>query len=229
MIGLSKSERKIELYCKWLEHFGAKYRILDFENSVDGFRDFDECSGLILTGGVDVYPEIYCDWDTAKTKGTYKPERDGFELKLIELALKEQKPILAICRGLQILNVYFNGSLIFDIEEQRGTVHTELADHQPRFHEVSIYPGTLLHEITGITGGSVNSYHHQAVDRIGDGLRVNCRSVDGIVEGLEYENSNEKPFLLGIQWHPERSDPDLILSAAIIRNFLQECEKVSQQ
>ncbi|MBX7043582.1 MAG: gamma-glutamyl-gamma-aminobutyrate hydrolase family protein [Ignavibacteria bacterium] len=224
MIGLSKSERKIELYQQWLEYFGGRSELLDYRNSEEGYEKFEKCSGLVLTGGVDIYPEIYCDWDTPETKGSYIPERDGFELKLLEMAVSAGKPVLAICRGLQVLNVFFNGSLIFDIEEQRGVVHTSTNKDEPLFHDVVIYENTLLHELTGITKGNVNSYHHQAVDRLGDGLTVNCRSVDGIVEGIEYEDRSGKPFLLGIQWHPERSGFDAVLSANIVKPFISKCK-----
>ncbi len=223
MIGISKTDTKFQLYCEWLDHFGAKYTVLDYHNSDQGYADFNDCKGLILTGGVDVYPELYCDWDTAETKGTYIPERDGFELRLIDMAVKAGKPILAICRGMQILNVYFNGSLIYDIKEQRGAEHTKVSAEVPRIHDVKIYEGTLLSEIAGISEGSANSYHHQAVDRLGEGLTTNCRAFDGIVEGLEYEDRNGKPFLLGIQWHPERSDYEDVLSSEIIKRFLREC------
>ena len=224
MIGISKTDTNFHLYCVWLDHFGVRYKALDYKMSEEGFKDFEDCNGLILTGGVDIYPEIYCDWDTAETKGTYNPERDGFELKILEMAVSSEKPVLGICRGMQVMNVYFLGSLIFDIKDQRGTDHSKIIQSEPIFHEIRIFEGSLLHDITGVTSGIVNSYHHQAVDRMGNGLTPNARSVDGIVEGMEYEDKTGKPFLLGIQWHPERSDPEDTFSANIIKRFINECK-----
>jgi len=224
MIGIAKTDTKLKFYFDWLDYFGVKYELLDYEESVSGYKNLENCSGLILTGGVDIYPELYCDWDTAETKGTYKPERDGFELKILEMVLASGKPVLGICRGMQLMNVYFGGSLIYDILDQRGTDHSRFPDGKPRLHEIRIFESTLLHEITGTDSGTVNSYHHQAVDRLGNGLTPNCRSVDGIVEGLEYEDPNDKPFLLGIQWHPERMEPTDIFSSSIIKRFISECQ-----
>lgn len=223
-IGLSRTATSFEKYEKWLGYFGVKYEVLDFEKPDSGLAGFRDCAGLILTGGVDIYPEIYCDWDTPETKGTYNPARDGFELKLMEAAVREGKPVLGICRGQQLINVFFEGSLIFDIPSQRNVEHDGKADRNALLHEIQIFRGTLLHEITGIESGKINSYHHQAVDRLGNSLIANCRSTDGIVEGIEYEDKTGKPFLLGIQWHPERSDnPEEVLSAKILERFIKEC------
>ncbi len=223
MIGVTKTDTKLKYYFDWLDYFGVKYRLLDYGQSEAGYKDFENCSGLILTGGVDIYPELYCDWDTAETKGTYNPERDGFELKILEMAIAAEKPVLGICRGVQLINVYFGGSLIYDILDQRGTDHSRFTDGSPRFHEIRIFERTLLHEITGESSGTVNSYHHQAVDRLGNGLTPNCRTPDGIVEGVEYEDPLDKPFLLGIQWHPERMEPTDTFSSSIIKRFISEC------
>ena len=224
MIGITKTDTKLNFYFEWLDRFGVKYELLDYEASDAGFKQFENCSGLILTGGVDIYPELYCDWDTAETKGTYKPERDGFELKVLEMAIASGKPVLGICRGLQLINVFFGGSLIYDIPDQRRIDHSRFPDGSPRYHEIRIFENTLLREIIGNDSGTVNSYHHQAVDRLGNGLTPNCRSTDGIVEGIEYEDPFDKPFMLGVQWHPERMEPKDIFSANLINRFISECQ-----
>ncbi|MBK8552014.1 MAG: gamma-glutamyl-gamma-aminobutyrate hydrolase family protein [Ignavibacteria bacterium] len=181
---------------------------------------------MLLSGGVDIYPEIYCDWDTVETKGTYNPERDGFELKVLEKAIQRKIPILGICRGLELVNVYFRGSLIFDLEEIRGVNHKRISPAEDRFHEIRIFRDTLLHEILNLDNATVNSSHHQSIDRLGEGLMINSKSDDGIVEGIEYADKTDKPFFIGVQWHPERfSDFNSPVSKNILDRFISECNK----
>ena len=225
-IGLSRSESKFERYEKWLNAFDVNYEILDFNNYDEDLKRIDDCSGLILPGGIDVYPELYCDWDTKETKGTYSPERDGFELRLLERALENRIPLLAICRGLQVINVFFRGSIIFDLEEIRNVNHRRITSTEDRIHKVEIFDDTLLNEITGVNEALVTSSHHQAIDRLGEGLMINSKSHDGIIEGVEYADKAGKPFFLGIQWHPERflnfEEP---ASKNILLRFISESKK----
>jgi putative glutamine amidotransferase len=130
------------------------------------------------------------------------PARDAFELALTREALSRDLPILAICRGHQVLNVATGGTLIQDIPSQlEGTV-----DHDPEgerwhpAHQVRILPGTRLREILERDEVAVNSFHHQAVKSVGEGLVVSAGSADGIVEGVERPGSR---FAVGVQWHPE--------------------------
>lgn len=225
-IGLTKSGSKVFRYTEWLDKFNVKYEVLDYNNHETDYLKLKDCSGLILSGGVDIYPELYCDWDTKETKGTYNPSRDGFELNLLEKALEMKIPVLAICRGLQLVNVFFRGSLIFDIEEIRNVIHTKISPGQDRIHKVKIFKDTLLNKITGVEEAEVTSSHHQSVDRLGEGLMINAKSDDGIVEGIEFADKTDKSFLIGIQWHPERflntEDP---ASGNILKYFISESEK----
>lgn len=225
-IGLSKTESKFARYTEWLDKFNVNYEILDYENHETDLQKLGDCSGLILSGGVDIYPELYCDWDTKETKGTYNPSRDGFELNLLEKALEMKIPVFAICRGLQIVNVYFRGSLIFDIGETRNVDHTKISSTEDRMHKVRIFRDTLLGKITGTEEAEVTSSHHQSVDRLGEGLIINAKSDDGIVEGIEFADKTGKPFLIGLQWHPERFlNPEEPASGNILKYFINECEK----
>ncbi|MDQ3021743.1 MAG: gamma-glutamyl-gamma-aminobutyrate hydrolase family protein [Bacteroidota bacterium] len=227
-IGISKSESKFDRYLNWLGHFKISYEILDFENYESGLKKLDGCSGLLLSGGVDIYPEIYCDWDTVETKGTYKPERDGFELKLFEKAIERKIPVLAICRGLQLVNVFYRGSLIFDLQEIRNVNHKKISDTEDTLHNVSVFDDTLLNEIMSLNEAEVNSSHHQAIDRLGEGLIVNAKSADGIIEGIEYWDKTNKPFMIGVQWHPERfKDFNSPASKNILDKFISQCEKTA--
>jgi len=219
-IALTKCERNFQKYEKWLDYFGIQYDSLEYSVPVEDISDY---SGLILTGGIDIYPELYNDWEDAKDAGTYIPERDGFELNLIKKALAIRLPVLGICRGCQLLNVYFRGNLIYDLPSIRGVNHGRLEDGSIRFHDVSIYSDTLLSEILKINEGIVTSTHHQAVDRLGEGLKVSAKSKDGVVEAIEYAEKQEKNFLLGVQWHPEQfEDYSSPFSENVILKFKDE-------
>lgn len=229
-VAIVKSESKFEKYRSWLEHFNIEFEVLDHNNNSEDLLKFDNCRGIIFVGGVDIYPELYCDWDTAETKGTYSPERDGFELKLMEKALARKIPVLCICRGMQLMNIYFRGSLIFDLEEIRNVNHKKISPTEDRWHSVNIFPGTLLHEIIGKDKVDVTSSHHQAVDRLGEGLIISARSDDGTIEGIEFADKMDKSFLIGIQWHPERfHDYENPASKNIIERFKKEVSKLQFQ
>lgn len=151
----------------------------------------DRVDGLVLTGGTDVDPARY-GAATCATTPPLEPERDAFELALLEAALERDLPVLAICRGLQLVNV-----------SRGGTLHAHLADHHPASgrHDVLVEPGSVLHGLYGPTTRA-NSLHHQGVDRLGTDLVVTARATDGVVEGIELPGAT----LVGVQWHPEQLD-----------------------
>lgn len=218
---ISKSNSKFPNYLKWLEEEGIHYEILDWEKN--NFDDIKKCSSLLLTGGADIYPEFYNDWEEGKNKSDYIPERDGFEFKLLEFALENNYPILCICRGLQVINCKLNGSLINDIETIRGTNHRKISDAEDRIHKVNIDEATLLFNVVNKKQGNVNSSHHQAIDRLGEGLIVTAKADDGIIEGVEWAEKENKPFFLAIQWHPERMlDKSSPFSRNILKRFKEE-------
>jgi gamma-glutamyl-gamma-aminobutyrate hydrolase PuuD len=156
-------------------------------------------AGLLLTGGTDVNPKIYGAVAQPETE-TPDDERDAVELELIAGALKNDLPILAICRGLQILNVFHGGTLIQHLPSAQRHVGRGESLSTPA-HEVSIERGTLLAGMSDAKQWQVNSRHHQAADRIGADLRISARDTeDGTVEALERP---DKRFVVAVQWHPE--------------------------
>ncbi len=203
MIGITVCENNFDLYLKWLEHFKKEYVVIDYREN-DAMDKFGKISGLILSGGIDIYPELYNDWETKEDTGKYNANRDGFEYKLIEHALKDNIPILGICRGCQLLNVYFNGSLIYDIPTIRKVNHSKIDKDTMRLHNINVFKETILHNCVKNEKGVVNSSHHQSIDRLGEGLMISAKADDGIVEAIEYADKKGKLFLMGIQWHPER-------------------------
>ena len=148
--------------------------------------------GLLLTGGTDIAPALYNQPNHEKTQDP-DDERDAMERILLAGALEADIPLLAICRGLQMLNVHLGGTLQQHIEG-----HARPGVHDAHAAEVHAY--TRLAEIAGAGPHAINSRHHQAVDRLGDGLIVSAQSEDGIVEGLELPGHR---FAVAVQWHPE--------------------------
>lgn len=169
------------------------------EESIDLFG---ACDALLLTGGEDVDPACYGAAPHAKL-GTVDRRRDANELALVIDARARALPVLAICRGVQLLNVACGGTLIQDIPSQRpGAIdHNPVAPRDHATHHITITDGSRLGEIMETTEFSANSFHHQALDRIGEGLVVNAHAPDGLVEGVESSDALE--WLVGVQWHPE--------------------------
>lgn len=161
----------------------------------------ENCDGLVLTGGGDVAPELYGDWPDETVH--VDSARDGVEFKLIDLAMKKSLPVLGICRGLQVLNVYFGGTLVLDLEKYYGRKHSAISEDEDRYHGVRLIEGSYLKNFIRQETGKVNSAHHQAADRIGSGLRVAARAEDGTVEAIE-GNDDLPSRIVSVQWHPER-------------------------
>ncbi|MDR1731415.1 MAG: gamma-glutamyl-gamma-aminobutyrate hydrolase family protein [Synergistaceae bacterium] len=177
----------------------------------------EKLDGILFCGGEDVNPQYYGE-PVAGTK-TVVPERDALEFKLLDAFFKLRKPIFGICRGEQVINTFFKGSLIQDIaRENKGYIEHSRSDNPDSpVHKIAVKTGTRLHSILGETTVNVNSLHHQAARTPGEGLVVSARSEDGLVEGLELP---DYPFLLGVQWHPERLDipPHFALFEEFIRS-----------
>ena len=139
---------------------------------------------------------------------------------------------MGICRGLQLINCIYNGTLKQDVGDERNKIHkAEVINHiqKDKAHGLDIEEGTTLHEIVKSNRLVVNSAHHQTIDQLGKGLKVNCRSDDGLIEGFEREQPNNKPFLLAVQWHPERmykfNLENSPVSKAIRDRFIEEVKK----
>ena len=160
--------------------------------------------GLVLTGGEDVAPAYFGEQQHPKL-GTVNEARDATEIALISAARRLRIPLLAICRGIQVLNVECGGSLIQDIAAQRpgALEHNAHGSRTETAHGVVIDTDSILELALGATAIDVNSLHHQAIDRLGEGLRVTATSPDGIVEGVE---STDDWWVLAVQWHPEEMD-----------------------
>ncbi len=162
----------------------------------------DRVDGLLLTGGEDVEPSLYGQPRSSEC-GVSNLERDRTEIALVKAARERRLPLLAICRGPQLLNVALGGTLIQDIpsEVPDALGHDSREDRAARVHDVAIDEGSLIADAIGATHISVNSLHHQSVRDVARGLKVTARAPDGIVEGLESESDDW--WVMAVQWHPE--------------------------
>ena len=160
-----------------------------------------DIAGLVLTGGEDVAPALFGE-DAHPATGEPHERRDAYEIALARAAHERRIPTLAICRGMQVMNVALGGTLIQDIPTQ----HPSWIDHDPkrradRVHGLAIDADSSLARIVCSTSIYTNSSHHQAVDRVGQGLKVTAKSEDGIVEAIE--PTDRAWWMIGVQWHPE--------------------------
>jgi putative glutamine amidotransferase len=168
---------------------------------------YERLDGLFLTGGVDVDPARYGE-PVHERCGVLDPDRDEVELTLLRWAMADHKPVLAVCRGIQVLNVACGGTLYQDLGSQwpHGLKHDYFpqADGTPPrgflSHEVRVEPGSRLGTYLGGEQVPVNSMHHQGIKRLAGGLKASAWAPDGLIEGVEGTNGQ---FLVGVQWHPE--------------------------
>ena len=176
---------------------------------------------LVLMGGADVDPHLYGQQRQPHVYGV-NPEQDQFEMALVHAAIEMRLPTLAVCRGIQLVNVALGGSLIQHIGDIPGVVQHAPgkfpAGQEYVLHDVEITPRTKLSKAIGSTSVNVASFHHQGIDRVGTGLKVVARSSDGLVEGLEHTGRDQ--WLIGVQWHPEdlTEDPQSV-DLGIFRAF----------
>lgn len=162
----------------------------------------EHIDALFLTGGNDINPATYGENPHPKLENV-EAGRDEYELELIHLALDKDIPILGICRGSQLLNSVAGGTMYQDLDSEYGEgliQHRQTSNRDFLNHKIEIFEGTKLHDITGVTEMSVNSFHHQANHDIGASFEVAAVAPDGVIEAIE---SKEHDFVIGLQFHPE--------------------------
>lgn len=232
-IGICDTEASFENYCTWFtaEDLGNEFELVTLASATSGLPEIESCSGYVLTGGVDVSPSYYgVDPNYPNAPSEFRQERDAFESSVYEFAKFAKRPILGICRGMQLVNVLEQGKLVADLGPEGNTIHKK--EEKDKQHSIKIVEGSLLHSISGEIKGNVNSAHHQAVDAntISDKLQANAwtSGEPEIIEGLEFKNKSNKGFMLCVQWHPERMEGKELnpLSQKIKEQFLAAVKKV---
>jgi len=220
-----RGQEEFARYADWVKRGIPGAEIRRLSSATSPTPDLESCNGLILTGGGDVHPRFYDMPEVLGLTNSVDESRDEFEFRVIEDALRLSLPVLGICRGSQVFNVARGGTLVPDIERTGHPSHRKV-DGADRTHGVLVEESSQLRVVVGSDSGTINSSHHQAADRPGSGLVVSARSDDGIAEALEWERPDGRPFLLLVQWHPERMrDQESPFSRAILERLRREAER----
>jgi len=230
IIGISKASGSgnYHKYAGWLQPAGRNIKCIDLSvmSEEDLRKTLPQLAGILISGGPDVHPSNYgMDADTIKCE-TIEPERDKLEFELINYAISNKVPLLGICRGLQIINVYLGGTLFADIRvDYPGTINHRKEKPDTAMHKVQILESAGLRKIVKTENETVNSFHHQGINKLAEDLAVNAKSEDGLIEGIEWKNTTKKGFLMAVQWHPERMNFSDKLSGSIALKFVYEASE----
>ena len=221
---------KYENYRRWI---GAEESLEPVKLSMhlNNAAEAENCDGILFSGGEDLHPSLYGKPEYVENFGLQEiiPERDRFEYEVLKKALAGGKPVLGICRGLQLINVYLGGTLVPDIPVLFHSDGHGKKNGLDRTHQIRVEPGSLLHQICGQEQGMVNSAHHQSAGQPADALKITAVSEPGIVEAMEWKDASAKPWLLMIQWHPERMSDLSSPFSTFVKNAFLEAAKSGKQ
>lgn len=213
-------------YLRALKAAGGIPVVIPLEADEEELRQLvDELDGFLFTGGPDVHPFLFGE-ETQVHCGNVSEARDRLEIGLLPFVLEKQKPVLGICRGIQVLNIAMGGTIWQDIFSMTKSdfpiAHTQpFAYHMPS-HTVSLKMGTMLREIAGMDTLRVNSMHHQAVKDLGQGLIASAYSPDDLIEAIEMPGY---PFFVGVQWHPEYLWEKNEEAFRLFKRFVEACSE----
>lgn len=228
VIGVTDCSKFLK-YSNWVAGYSDHVEVIQLSHWANNFEEIKKCQGIVLTGGEDVHPRFYNKPEFYKYcyETDVSEARDEFELKVLNYTEENKIPVLGVCRGLQIANVFFGGTLIPDIPKWGKYNHSKLIDDSDRYHHINVDPSSWLYQLIHMKEGIVNSNHHQSADIIGGGLIVSALSPDGVVEALERTDTINKSFLCLVQWHPERmNDPESNFVKNIRSAFMEACSSI---
>jgi putative glutamine amidotransferase len=225
-IGLSYAPQDIQKYQKYAnavrhaaDELGYEVLITDLSSAPTEIENID---GILFTGGDDVDPArfekpeevVQCEID---------PVRDELEFTLAKRADERKLPVFGICRGLQLLNVYYGGTLITDLLSAGLPNHSKINGVDQR-HDVQVDGDTFLKKLTRAVSSQVTSAHHQAIDDVARGMRISARAADNekVIEAIEWEEPQKHAYFMAVQWHPERMEYHEPLAGELFENFLNE-------
>ncbi len=209
-------------YEKSLISAGATVKWIELEDTEKAVKEALSCDGLLLPGGADINPNLYGEAPTEKC-GKPNALRDTGETVIFKAFIETKKPVLAICRGFQLINVLCGGTLYQDIKDEQKCKHMDFFSRGCHIHSVKIEKASILYGAFNSDEINVNSMHHQAVNTVGDGLIPTAVSLDGYVEAFEMA---EHPFCVGVQWHPEHMAKKSALQQKLFNIFIGKCSQI---
>lgn len=213
-------------YITAVEQAGGLPLILPIVSGEDAAKELlERVDGVLFSGGSDIDPLLFGETATGKN-GNIIPERDRQEAFMLRHLLDHtRKPVLGVCRGIQLMNAALGGTLIQHIPDEGFTSHSlSMYPRQSPSHRVTVVPGSLLYRITGQSSLAVNSFHHMAVKQCAPRLTVTGRAEDGVIEAMELADNPGGRFFLGVQWHPEMMVQAAPAQQAILTAFVEHCK-----
>ena len=223
-----KTVTLLNTYTRAIEASGGLPFIIPYTESEEQIKEYvTRCDGVLFSGGCDVEPKRFGE-ETKESCGVIQKNRDALEFAVFKRAFEKKKPIMGICRGAQVINVALGGSLYQDIPTE---IPSDIPHRQPQprtepSHEVKILSDTPLMELIGKERMTANSFHHQAIKALGDGLEVMALADDGIIEAVYHTGDS---YVIAYQWHPERlytiDEDNMILFTDFIKAATEESEK----
>jgi len=218
----------LAFYTEWLKRVDQGIEFTVLSHVQQNVEAVDQVDGLLLTGGGDVEPRYFGVKDSLGKSKDVNSSRDEFEFDALEHALDRNIPILGICRGMQVMNVYLGGTLLLDLPSAGYDDHAREKNYEFD-HEIQIDDQSMLRTVIGQQVINVNSSHHQSVDHLGNGLMASAISTDGVIEAAEWIMKDRMPFLMLVQWHPERMERDFDspVSKGVSEMFLKEVQHMT--
>ncbi len=229
-IAISKGagSKSYERYGKWVKAADSSVRLINMygltaDSAVNLMKN---CDGLLLSGGEDINPDLHAKKSELSRCGKIDYYRDTLEFALLGYAVNHKIPVMGICRGQQLINVFLGGNLYIDLPTDKPSkIKHRCASSDSCKHLIYMAKGSLLQQITGLDSALVNSSHHQAVEIPALSVVPDAYAPDSVIESISWRDTNGRAFLLGVQFHPEHLDYALPVSGNIARRFVAEAKK----
>jgi putative glutamine amidotransferase len=224
VIGITDG-RLYDNYAGWITQAG-NVELVPLGYRFGNAEEIRRCDALFMTGGEDVHPRFYnkAEYVEQYSLSDFDEKRDEFEIALLAQWQTSKIPLLGVCRGLQLVNVFLGGTLIPDLPSF-GKFNHSRKQKDTRYHSIEVDPNSQLYSMVKATSGEVSSIHHQSIDRIAPGLVANAITNDGVIEGAEWLHPVGKTPMVLVQWHPEAiADNESSFTKNIREHFIKHIQ-----